>query len=163
MIKIYRILGSTAVILSSALMGIALSRELSERIKMLKEIKQAMVNIKSELEFRAPVLEECFKRRGQLFSKAHLLIHNESIMPTEAVKCAAKDLNYLNKTDMELIECYADNLKNEDIGGQIANADWFINELNGKIRAAEEEYKAKGRLYRNGGLLAGIGVVILFI
>lgn len=157
-----KILGAIAVVAASVTAGFVMARELGERVRLLKEILCAAVYIKSEMEYRMPVLEECFRARGEFFENVSNLIKKGSA-PGEAVVKAADEEPRLQKGDRELLYSYAKGLEAEEIGGQTANVSLLITSLEQKIREAEEENSVKCRLYRSGGVLAGIAFVIIMI
>ena len=159
----YRVLGVLSVVSSSIMMGIFLANDLKKRGEILKEIRQAAVYIKSDLEYRAPEIEDCFFNRGHFFSRVAELIKERDLPPKLALKFACEELKEITVEDREIIYSYADNISAEEIGGQIANISQLISGLDEKISAAEREYKEKGRLYRSGGALVGLGIVILLI
>ncbi len=148
---------------SSILTGIMMANELKERTKTLKEIHQMAIHIKTDLEYRAPDICDCFRYRGKLFSRAYELITRDAYLPCEAVKKAATEIISLKKDDIEIINAYAENLNCEDIGGQIANVNWLIENTRKLISDAVTEYEAKSRLYRSGGVIAGFGFIILLL
>lgn len=158
----YKILGLVSILSASVITGFVMANELKDRLKLLKEIHQNAIYIKSELEYRAPDLEECFKGRGVLFSKAYAYIE-KGCLPMDALIKACNDLKSLSKEDREIITLFAENLRAEEVNGQISNIEWFINSMNERISFAHEEYKTKGRLYKSSGALLGLGFMILFI
>lgn len=162
MLSVLKFMGAAAVISSAAMAGFVMSGELRERIDILREIQQSAVYIKSEIEYRSPVFEECFRRRGRLFSKASEYI-GEGLSPSAALKKSADETARLTAEDKEIIYSYADGLDAEEVNGQTANVSLLISHLGEDIREAEAQMRAKGRLYRSGGVLAGIGFVIILL
>lgn len=158
-----KLFGMLTVLTSSLMMGFVMARELRERTKLLRDIHQSAIHIKTDLEYRAPDICECFCRRGKLFSLAHAYMTKESLLPREALAKAADKLNFLSKEDKEVINMYADNLEQEDLGGQIANVSWLIENIALRIKDSEAEYQSKNRLYKSGGAIVGLGVVILLL
>jgi stage III sporulation protein AB len=158
-----KILGMFAVLISSVITGLLMANNLSERIKALKDIYQCATHIKTELEYRAADICECFKRRGTLFSRAHSYIVNDGLLPSEALKKAAEEQELLNKNDKEIIFQFAENLNKEDVDGQIANTALFLENIKARIKDAEGEYLMKNRLYKSGGAIVGIGLIILLL
>lgn len=156
-------LGMISVLTASVVMGFILAGELGERTKMLKEIYQSAIHIKAELEYRGADIQECFNRRGRLFKTAYSYLTCEGITPTEALKKACFETMYLKDDDRTIINAYADNLDAEDLGGQLANVKLFLENLRICIRDAEEEYHSKNRLYKSGGAIAGLGLIILLL
>lgn len=142
--------------------GFIMAKELNERTKTLKEIEQGAINIKSELKYRASEFTDCFNHRGKVFDNAATYIR-EGMLPDNALKKACEETDFLKKEDKDIIFSYADNLSAEDIGGQLANIDWLIDNLRKKIKESEEECASKGRLYKSCGILAGLGVVIFLL
>ncbi len=158
-----RVLGIVLVLLSSVLTGIVLAKDLNERVVLLKDIRQAAIYIKSDFEYRAPALSECFENRGILFGKAAIYAKENKVLPKDALKKTVDNMSFLRQEDKDTIYSFADNLSQEEIGGQIANITWLIDALDKRIKDAESEYKTKGRLYKSGGALTGIGLVILLL
>lgn len=159
----YKILGLTAVMTASVLTGLTMSNSLKERTKCLRDIHQSAIHIKTDFEYRAPALEDCFKGRGVLFSKAWEYIYNKDYLPENAIKTACREIAVLHKDDRDIINSFAENLKAEDITGQIANIKWLINTLEENIRLSDGEYRTKGKLYRSSGVLAGLGFIIFLL
>ncbi|MBQ7976939.1 MAG: stage III sporulation protein AB [Clostridia bacterium] len=158
-----RIFGVTLILTSSVLTGIILAKDLNERVALLKDIRQAAIYIKSDFEYRAPILSECFENRGILFGKAAVYAKENNVLPKDALKKTVDEIKFLCSEDKDAIYSFADNLSQEEIGGQIANITWLIDTLEKRIKDAETEYKTKGRLYKSGGALTGIGLVILLL
>lgn len=160
MIKIFAV---GLVMLSSCMTGFILAKDLNERVKVLKEIKQMAIYIKSDFEYRSPMLADCFEHRGSLFGKASRYMEEGALLPEEALKKSADELKSITKEDRTVIYSFADNLSIEDVNGQIANVKWLIETLEKRIKEAEYEYTTKGRLYKSTGALTGLGIVILLL
>lgn len=160
MIKIFAV---GLVMLSSCMTGVVLAKDLNERVKTLKEIRQMAIYIKSDFEYRSPKLADCFAHRGSLFGKASRYMEEGSLLPEEALKKSADELKSIKKDDRIIIYSFADNLSVEEVNGQIANVKWLIEALEKKIKDAEYECTTKGRLYKSTGALTGLGIVILLL
>jgi stage III sporulation protein AB len=160
--SLVKLMGGAAVVLSSAMTGIIMTKELGERTKLLREIHKYALYIKSDMEYRSPVFEECFRCRGRLFSAAAKNI-SEGMSPKDAVKKAAAEAYALREEDREILFSYADGLEAEEQGGQEANISLLISRLEESIKDAEREQGTKGRLYSSGGVIAGIGLVIILL
>ena len=155
--------GLIAILSACILLGLKLSNDLLQRVELLKEIHKSAIHIKSDLEYRAPPLEECFENRGKLFSKAYGYIIENRILPDEALKKSCEEMKELNGEDKSTILFLADNLIQENLESQLANVMLFIHCMEERIISAEKELVVKGRLYRSGGLLIGIGIVIFLL
>lgn len=155
--------GMISVLISSILTGFLMAKDLSERTKALREIYRSATHIKTELEYRAADICECFRMRGELFSSAHSYIQNEGYLPQDALKKAAEDMGALIKEDREVIFAFAENLNKEDVNCQIANTALLLENIRARIRDAENEYIMKNRLYKSGGAIVGIGFIILLL
>lgn len=158
-----KLLGMLSVLAASVIMGFIMAGELHERTKTLKEIYQSAIHIKTELEYRGADICDCFNRRGKLFNKAYKYIKSEGMLPSEALKKASCETNYLKEADRAIIDTYAENLASEALSGQIANVNLLLENLRLSIRDAEEEYRSKNRLYKSGGAIAGLGFIILLL
>ncbi len=159
----YKFLGMGAVMTASIITGFLMSKELKKRVDILKDIRQSAIYIKTDLEYRAPVIGECFKGRGEFFSKVGKILEEDFTMPKNAFEKACKEFKELNKDDEAALISYAENLCCEEISGQVVNISQLIEEFSIRIENAENEYREKGRLYRSGGVLAGLGLIILLI
>ncbi len=157
-----KILGAAAVVTASVAFGMVMARELGERVKLLNEIKTAAIYIKSDMEYRLPVFEDCFRGRGRFFSEAAKLIEGGKT-PCEAVIEASERQARLSDKDRKILTSYAEGLEAEEIGGQMTNISLLITRLEADIKEAEEENAVKCRLYRSGGVLAGLAFVIVMI
>lgn len=158
-----RLLGMLAIFTASSVMGFIMAGELNERTKVLKEIYQSAIHIKSELEYRGADIKECFNRRGELFRAAYKYLQEYNLLPCEALKKACDETKCLKEEDRAAIYTYADKLDAEDLGGQIANVKLFLENLRQCIKSSEDEYQLKNRLYKSGGTIAGLGFIILLL
>lgn len=158
----YKLFGLASIVTASVMTGFLFSYELRERIKSLSETYCALLQIKSDFEYRAPVLEECFRSRGRLFDKASEYI-GDGFMPCDAVKKACGEIPSLKREDREIINSFAENLVAEEISGQLANINWLISCIEERISHAEAEYDKKSRLYKSSGALLGMGFIILLL
>lgn len=80
-----------------------------------------------------------------------------------ALRTAAEENPFLNARDREALSAFADGLLAQDVFGQIANVALFAQRVSSLARQAEEDAREKGRLYRGGGALCGVAVVILLL
>lgn len=159
----YKITGIVSIFIASAMTGVIMATKLNERVKLLGEIRQASIQIRSDFEYRAPVLSECFEKRGRFFSLVSELISREGYLPDDAVKKACCTFKQLKNEEKEILISFGENLGAEEICGQISNISWLIKELDEVIMRAKEEYSTKGKLYKSSGVLAGLGFAILLI
>ncbi len=162
MLSMIKLTGALTVCFASVMAGALMAKELGDRAKLLREIQQYAIYIKCDMEYRMPVFEECFRARGPVFGTAAKYI-KEGVPPREALKKSVSGTHKLRDEDRELLYAYADALDAEDVSGQISNVSLLISRLGESIREADRERGAKGRLYRSGGVLAGIGLVIILL
>lgn len=158
-----KILGAVMVISASTLFGFFNERKLYKRVMVLNDIYSFSICIKSDFEYRAPFLYECFENRGLLFGNAANLMKQHDLLPKDALVQSAEELKELNDGDRESVFSFANNLSAENVESQIANISHFISLIEKKINDAEAELKTKGRLYKSAGILTGIGIVILLL
>lgn len=162
MLSIIKLTGALIVCFASVTAGGLMAKELGERVKLLRETEQYAIYIKCDMEYRAPVFEDCFRARGPLFGTASKYI-KDGMLPKDALKKSIDNMQRLREEDREILCAYADSLDAEEVSGQISNIALLISRLKENIREAEKERGAKGRLYRSGGVLAGIGLVIILL
>lgn len=158
----FRLIGAAAVILASGLIGTKKYNEFYERKRTLQSIRDGAQKTKNNLRCMCMPLYECFLSGGEFFEKAALHIAGGDL-PSEAVRNTALAAHCLKKEDREIIWRFADGLSAHDCGGQIANIELFLRELDASIAEATKELNTKGTLFVKGSILTAAAVVLILI
>ncbi len=159
----------TLIVISSCLGGY-FSRRLKIRCTFLKNISYMLEEISLMIEYDAAEVWDIIKRLcgNKRFEELDFLksIHlekksNFSYLWEKSI--SEKKYDFLTDEELELIKDIGRKLGKTDICGQLNNIKYEKNELEKMLKNAEEEYIAKGRLYRSFGVLCGAFIAILLI
>ncbi len=136
--------------------------ELSERKRVLSEIKAGAERIRNSLKCMCMPLYECFLGGGEFFEKAADLIY-DGMLPSDAVKNTVLDIHCITKEERETLMRYADGLFAEDCEGQVRNTELFLSEIERCIESADAELNTKGKLFVKGSLLGATALVLILV
>lgn len=134
--------------------------------------------LSSKLDKRVKALEEIILKTDEI----QTMIRCQSAEPKEILAAAAADsvlqccsyadgnvnisedeLYMLDKRDMAIIRELLNGLGKTDTDGQISMLEMNKKLLQNRLEQAREEYSKKGRMYRNVGVLVGIGAAVMLI
>lgn len=158
----FKIIGSVAVIMASGFIGIKKYAELYERKRMLFAIRDGAERIYDNLRCMCMPLYDCFLQGGEFFKKAAQCMA-DGMLPTDAVKKIADELQCFCEEDRLLLYRFSDGLSSEDCGGQIRNAELFLSEIKKNTENACQALETKGKLFVKGSLLIAGAVVLVLI
>ncbi|MBP3255282.1 MAG: stage III sporulation protein AB [Clostridia bacterium] len=154
----------------SSYIGILLSKKYSNREKELKELKNAISILGTQIKFTYEPLPTLFKQIGEItkgnigeiFTNAYIKMENNSA--GDAWKNAVEESSgNLNKEDKEIIKRLGNLLGQVDVEGQLKEITLVNEFINGQIEKAEQERKKNERLYRVLGATIGMAIVIVLI
>ena len=152
----------------SCYIGILLSKKYVNREKELKEFKNALSILGTQIKFTYEPLPKIFKQIGEitkgnigeLFTNAYKEM--DKYTASKAWEYAVDNSNLsLNKEDKEVIKRLGNLLGQVDIEGQLKEITLVDNFLNNQIEKAEEERKKNERLYKVLGTTIGLTIVII--
>ena len=152
----------------SCYIGILLSKRYVNREKELKEVKNALSILGTQIKFTYEPLPRIFKQIGEitngnvgeLFTNAYKEM--EKSTASKAWEYAVDNSSTsLNKEDKEVIKRLSNLLGQVDVEGQIKEITLVDNFLNTQIEKAEEERKKNERLYKVLGTTIGLTIVII--
>ena len=156
-----RVVGMVLLVLGSSLFGFGKAWELKERVRELQEIQTALLKIETAVcRFSLPLCE-AFRQAGAdipLFSEAATFME-EGALAKEAFDRALDGYlptSHLVGADVALLERFRDGLSAPDTDGQTKNFAIVKADLARQIESASEAEEKQGRLYRSGGVLAGL-------
>lgn len=145
-------------------MGIRMSMSLKKRVKSLEDIYTSLEMLESEISFSVSRLREAFCHidRNGIFADA------AEEMTRCGVKTAMeKSLNKnreklcLSEADCEIILMLSDSLGKTDVQDQIKSIRYAKSMIASQQDTAKNEYARTGKLYRSGGVLIGLMIVVV--
>ena len=151
------------------------SREFSNRLSHLQDLIAALKTLQSEMTFRKDALPRLLLRgkslgrdlSGEFFHSTGLALKLSGRSRLEEVWKEQVDLIYgdssLKKEDRDILKELSGELGQTDLANQAAMFQRTLFLLEKQEKAAEEEKRVKGRMYRALGLAVGALLVIALV
>lgn len=154
----------------STYIGMLISKKYSSRVKELKEMKNALNIMATQIKFTYESLPNIFldiskkinSNIGNIFEKAYknMEVKNAS----DAWNCAIENSNTnLEKEDKQVIKDLSNLLGRVDVDGQLKEIELVCNFLDLQIEKAEQDRRKNEKLYKTLGTTIGIAIVIILI
>lgn len=158
------------VLSASTYIGILVSKKYLNRVKDLKEMKNALNIFSTKIKFTYEPIPQIFKEISEKvklnIAKIFLLASNkmENTNAGEAWIQALEETNTsMVKEDIETLKNLSNLLGKVDIEGQINEIELVETFLDTQIELAEEEKKKYVKMYKTLGITIGLAVVIILI
>lgn len=158
------------IFLSCSLIGILLSKKYVNRVKELKEFKNALNIFKTKIRYTYEPLPEIFREIsenvdsniGTVFSQA---VGNMNILSAgEAWNLALKvDTLNIDDEDRNVLKNLSKLLGKTDLEGQLNQIEMTSDFLDEQIRKAEIKKNKNEKMYKTLGMIMGIAIVIILI
>lgn len=165
-----KLVGATVIFIVCAYAGFSLSDRLKKRCVYLRNVCTALNLLETEIAFGGSRLKQAFIRldsaadtRG-LFKTAAEKTEELGIKRAwqESVEEKQEELR-LTEKDTEVLKSLGGRLGMTDTENQIKNISYAKKQLEAQISQAEGEYERTGRLYRSGGILVGLFLILILI
>ena len=160
----------TCIFLSSAAIGILVSKKYEDRVSELKEFKNALNMFKTKIKFTYEPIPEIFEEiskqinsnTGKIFKLAS---SNMEVLAAGDAWNMAVDTNILsiNEEDRSILKNLSKLLGQTDIDGQINQIELTSRFLDEQIAKAEKEKAKSEKMYRTLGMVIGLAIVIILI
>lgn len=165
-----RLAGAAAVFASCAVMGFSLSDRLKKRVGYLGNIIEALSLLETEIAFGRSRVKEAFLRVDAACDTRRLFKAAAEKMEKDGIKKAwrgaveeKRDELRLTDADAEAVMSLGERLGMTDTENQIKNIRYVKGRLEPLLKEAEGEYGQAGRLYRGGGILAGLFLILILL
>lgn len=139
---------------------------MKKRVKSLGDISASFEMLESEIAFNVNKLKNAFVRvdRNGLFTLAAQTMEEKGIKNawTEAVAQMSSQLCF-TEADSDILLMLGKSIGKTDTEDQIKNIRYIKNLIKEQEKQAQEEYGRFGRIYRSGGVLTGLMLIILLI
>ena len=158
------------ILISSSYIGILMSKKYSNRVKELKEFKNALNIFSTQIKFTYEPIPTIFlqiserlkSNVGYIFKNAYE--NMETLNAGDAWERAIDNSNIsLDKEDKNIIKNLSNLLGKVDLDGQLKEIELVDNFLDIQIQKAEDEKKKNEKLYKTLGITIGLVVVIILI
>ncbi len=165
-----RIIIYTAIFLTCSAIGILKSRKYIDRVNELKEFKSGLNMFKAKVKFTYEPIPEIFKeisanmnsKIGKIFQIAS---NNMKIVTAGEAWSMAIDTDILNinSEDRDVLKNLSKLLGQTDMEGQLNQIELTSTFIDEQISKAERERVRNEKMYRNLGMIIGIGIVIILV
>lgn len=161
-----KLMGAVMVGASCGYFGFRMSMSLKRRMENLSDIAVSLELLESEISFGQSRLTRAFERvdRNGLFKLAASRIEELGI--NKAWRAAVEESRTkmcLTDSDADTLLMLGKNLGKTDTDDQLKHIKYIKKIIEGLSREAREEYKRLGKMYRSGGVLAGLMLIIILI
>lgn len=157
---------------TSTIIGILISRKYSNRVQILKDLKNALNMFEVKINFSCETIPEIFmeiskKMNGvvkKIFEDAVNNMNQKNMMAGEAwEKSIEGNEECLKKEDINCIKTLGKMLGKTDIEGQISQIELVSNFLDKQINDASEEKNKNEKMYQKLGAIVGLIIAVVLI
>lgn len=155
---------------ASTYIGTLISKKYLNRVKDLKEIKNALNMFSTKIKFTYEPIPQIFAEIstkikaniGEIFLMASKKMEN--LNAGEAwIEALENSKTSMSKEDIEVLKGLSNLLGKVDLEGQVSEVTLVENFLDTQISLAEEEKNKYEKLYKTLGITIGLAVVIILI
>lgn len=158
------------ILASTTYIGILISKKYLNRVKDLKEMKNALNIFSTKIKFTYEPIPETFKEISQkvkpnianIFKESSEKMKNENAGKAWEEALEESNTN-MTKEDIEVLKNLSNLLGKVDIEGQVNEVALVENFLDIQIELAEEEKQKYVKMYKTLGVTIGLAVVIILI
>ena len=163
-----KLIGAVMIFIACAYFGIRKSTELKGRCTSLRNLETAMGYLETEISFSANNLKRAFENINKstdtrsLFGDAAKMIEEFGIKKAWGYAVMKNTMPILN-SDKELLLMLGTKLGKTDMQNQLKHIGYIKTLLNAQGTVAENEYARLGKIYRSGGVLVGLFIILVII
>lgn len=161
------------IFILSSKIGRVFSKKYQERLEILQDVKTVLNNLKTKIRFTykpLPIIfDEIIKNSIGINKKVFNFLEKSNFYMKNNVAGDAWNLAideskiFENEKDKKIMKNMSNMLGKTDLEGQISDIDLTISFLDEQINIAKNELIKNEKLYKNLGVIAGIGIVIILI
>lgn len=150
--------------------GILISKKYLNRVKDLKEMKNALNMFSTKIKFTYEPIPQTFKEISQktkpnisnIFRNAYEKMNTNSAGKAWEEALEESSTNMI-KEDIEVLKNLSNLLGKVDIEGQVNEVELVEKFLDTQLESAEEEKQKYVKMYKTLGVTVGLAVVIILI
>ena len=157
---------------TSTIIGILISKKYSNRVKILKDLREALNIFEVKINFSFETIPEIFKEisekvkneAGKIFSDTVINIKNKNMLAGEAwEKAVEANGEGLKQEDINCLKSLGKLLGKTDVDGQVSQIRLVSVFLEKQINQATEDRSKNEKMYRKLGAIVGLIIVIVLI
>lgn len=162
----------TFIFCTSTTIGVLISKKYSNRLHILKDLKNALNIFEVKINFSFETIPEIFNEiaekikgtTGKIFYETVKNINEKNMLAGEAwEKSVEANSDNLKKEDVNCIKTLGKLLGKTDVDGQISQIE-IVNEfLEKQINEATEDKNKNEKMYQKLGAIVGLVIVIVLI
>lgn len=162
----------TVLFCTSTFIGILISKRYSNRVQILKDLKNALNMFEVKINFSFETIPEIFNEIAskfdgtiaKIFSNTVKYINEDNLLAGEAWEKSVEVNSYnLKKEDINCIKTLGKLLGRTDIDGQVSQIELVSNFLEKQINEATESKNKNEKMYQKLGAIIGLIIVIVLI
>lgn len=155
---------------SSTYIGILISKQYSNRVTELKELKTSLNVLKTKIRFTSEPLQDIFQEisintKGNI-SNLFKRISNDlksASARTAWEEAIDKENLSIKKEDRQALKTLGKLLGRTDLEGQISEIELTESFLETQIMEAQNEKDKNEKLYKTLGMISGVGIIVILI
>ncbi len=168
--QIIKYLTLILILSSTTYIGILISKKYLNRVKDLKEMKNALNMFSTKIKFTYEPIPQTFKEISQktkpnisnIFKNVCEKMNTGNVGKAWEEALEESNTN-MTKEDIEVLKNLSNLLGKVDIEGQVNEVELVENFLDTQIELAEEEKQKYVKMYKTLGVTIGLAVVIILI
>lgn len=169
---IFKIILLITLFCTSSIIGILISKKYSNRVQILKNLKNALNIFEVKINFSFETIPEIFEEisqkidgvAGKMFSDTIKNMNNKNVLAGEAWEKSVEDNGTgLKKEDVNCIKTLGKLLGKTDIDGQVNQIQLVSSFLEEQINEATEAKNKNEKMYQKLGAIVGLIMVIVLI
>lgn len=162
----------TVLFCTSTSIGILISKRYSNRVQILKDLKNALNMFEVKINFSFETIPEIFREisdkfdgtTAKIFLNTVKYINEDNLLAGEAWEKSVEVNGYnLKKEDINSIKTLGKLLGRTDIDGQVSQIELVSNFLEKQINEATESKNKNEKMYQKLGAIIGLIIVIVLI
>ncbi len=166
--------GSLLIITGSTMVGFTLSRRLTERLELIREVQVFLLELENEIHYMGlplgrALLSYSSNKSGEMakFTKQVSELHIRRDMTIEAAWQKSleqfRELWPIHREEWTLLMSVGEVLGKTDKAGQSAFIQMMRDKFSVQEKKAEEERARKEKLYKSLGTLGGLALVLVLV
>lgn len=157
---------------TSSIIGILISKKYSNRVQILKDLKNALNMFEVKISFSFETIPEIFNEISKkfdgtvskIFSNTVKYINEDDLLVGEAWEKSVESNGYnLKKEDINSIKSLGKMLGRTDIDGQVSQIQLVSTFIEKQIVDAVESKNKNEKMYKKLGVIVGLVLVIVLI
>lgn len=157
---------------TSTFIGILISKKYSNRLNILKNLKNALNMFEVKINYSFETIPEIFNEiankvgghAGKMFSDTVKNIEQKNMIAGDAwEKSVESNSSSLKKDDIECLKTLGKLLGKTDVEGQVNQIELVCTFLENQINEADEEKHKNEKMYQKLGVIVGLMLIIVLI